>query len=352
MSEIITPEEQQPQTDVDNEKLPVKKSPAKLFCLILLLIAVAMLTYGIFALQKIKYKTAKKLQAVTAIQQTNQAALMSIQEKLKDNDAMLAAAKTLSAQQAKLVADFRSAQQGDLLKWQVAEAQNLTQLANDQIQFNHDINLSKLLLQRADEKLATVKDPQVLTIRKAIADDLANLNALPPYDKTTLYLKVASLNQQIDRLPLIQANLPATRDTTTASVNENLSWWKAALINAWEGLKQIVVIRKINNETLPLSSPEEKNYLYLNLHNQFNNMIYAVLHQNNMIFQTSRQQAANWINAYFDLNADITKNIQAQLSEFEKMNIDPPTINFSTTLKLFADFFNQPEQQLQAQVTQ
>ena len=61
-------------------------------------------------------------------------------------------------------------------------------------------------------------------------------------------------------------------------------------------VKQIVVVRYNASTTLPLVLPEEKSFLYQNLHAEMESAMWAVLHRNPSVYQTSLTRLTSWIN--------------------------------------------------------
>jgi uroporphyrin-3 C-methyltransferase len=250
----------------------------------------------------------------------------------------------LATQQEKVMADWHAAQQGDLNKWHVAEAQYLVKLANDHLQFSHDVNLALILLQQADATLQNSQDPNLLDIRKAVAADVANLQNLPSVDVTALYTRVTALDAEVDQLPLPKSPLK-TDENAPIVVAKDLPWWKAGMEYAWQGLNKIVIVRKNVNGVLPLVLPEEKMFLYQNLHAQLEDVIWSILQRNQTIYQASLARLMAWIPLYFDQDAQATKTFVQALVELQKSNIQPATVNLADTMNLFDQYLqtNQPK---------
>lgn len=248
----------------------------------------------------------------------------------------------LSAKQEQMIADWQAAQKGNLNNWYVAEAQYLVKLANNNLQFESDVNMAQMLLQRADEALGNLQDANLLEIRKSITTDIANLQALPKVDVTALYLRLNAINNQIEQLPLpvnpMQQNKQETNSTTPTA---NASWWQTGIDRTWDMLRKVVIVRNTNTNTLPLVLPDEKTFLFQNLHAQLEGAMWAVLHHNPAVYQANLSRASAWIKQYFDVNAPATKSMLVSLEELQKENLQPSTINMNNTLQLFDAYFKQ-----------
>jgi len=294
--------------------------------------------YGYFELSKVNVQLA---QLVTDLQKqvTNgQSDITGMQQSVNALQQSMQKSQELSSQQEKLMSEWRAAQQGDMNKWHAAEAQYLTKMADVQLQYSHNTKMAVTLLQSADKELQNTQDPGLLDVRKSLTSDLTNLQALPQVDVTTLFLRLNALNDLVDKLPLPASPLKADNQAPAASSSSQTSWWKTGLDSAWQGLNKIVIIRKNGSSALPLVLPDEKIFLYQNLHAQLENVAWGLLHDNAEVYSSGLTRAIAWIQHYFDQDAQETKTMLQQLSELQKMNIHPEVISLANTLQLFDSY--------------
>ncbi len=230
-----------------------------------------------------------------------------------------------------LRAEWNVMQKNDVSKWHLAEAQYLVRLANDRLQFAHNVTLALVLLKRADQVLATDNTANILEIRKALAADMARISALPTINVTSLYLQLVSLNAALDQLPLPTQPLKPENSSTPIVNTANLPWWQAAWQHTLAALSKIVVVRYNQTTTLPLVMPDEKMFLYQNVHAQIENASWALLHRNHIVYQASLQRALTWIQQYFAPDAAETKRVLQQLQALLSVNILPPTVDITAT---------------------
>lgn len=292
--------------------------------------------YGYYELSKVNIALAHAMTNVELQSTDTQQALATLRQTVGTLEDGLSKSQNLAAEQEQLVAEWRSAQKGDLDKWRLAEAQYLIKIANDHLQFTHDAPMAITLLQRADGTLQNVQNGNVLEIRKAIAGDVAALQAVPQVDATSLYLHIDALNAQLEQLPLpVDSLKTTTTEMAPIDIPANTPWWKAGLIRSWQTLRHFVVVRNTGASGMPLIFPEEKTFLYQNLHAQLQNAMWAVLHRDNDIYQASLTSAAKWIQQYFVQDAPETKTILQNIAELQKMDIKPAALNLDATLQLF-----------------
>jgi uroporphyrin-3 C-methyltransferase len=100
-------------------------------------------------------------------------------------------------------------------------------------------------------------------------------------------------------------------------------------------------VRDTAKNALPLILPEEKAFLYQNLHAQMESAMWAVLQHNNDVYQASLARSLAWIQLYFDQEAAPTKNMLQNIAELQKTNIELKATNLSATLQLFDNYFAQ-----------
>lgn len=302
------------------------------FAIIILILAFA---YGYFELSKLNVHLAQMLSDLTQQNVRHQQDITALQTTLNDLQQMTQKSQALSAQQEQFISEWRSAQKGDLNKWHIAEAKYLVKLADDQLQFSNNIPLAILLIQEADKILASMQDVSVNVIRKSLATDLLHLQAVPPIDMTALYLRLTALNNQVDKLSLpfnpLKGEEPSNQSATDTT---GLPWWKAGLVYSWDALRKIVIVRN-NANTLPLVMPDEKIFLYQNLHAQMEAAMWGLLYRKEQVYKASLERASAWIKQYFVQEAALTKTVLQEIETLQKENIQPAAMNLSNTLQLF-----------------
>lgn len=318
-----------------------------LFTTLGMIIFVCAFGYGYFQLAKVNISLAHMVTDLQKQAQGTQDNVAGLQKSIEELQQSAQKSQALSERQESMIADWQASQKGDLNKWYVAEAQYLTRLASDHVQFSYNITMAITLLQRADQVLEKLNDTGLLEIRKAIATDIATLQALPQVDVTQLYVRLVALNNQLDQLPLPVNPLKAeTQPVPAAPADQaNLSWWKKGLNQTEEALRKIVIVRKSTANALPLVMPEEKIFFYQNLHAQMESAMWAVLHRNADVYQASLNRMITWIQQYFAQDAAQTKTVLDSLRALQAENIQPPTAtNLSATLQLFDTYAAQSTQ--------
>lgn len=305
-----------------------------------LILLVGALGSGYYLLHRNHQLLAKRVVTTRKQVETLQNQVVGLQQTTHIIQQNLTKTLSLTAEQEKVMQDWRAAQQGDLMAWRVAEAQYLVKLANDFLQLMQNSEMAKVLIERADHILQEQNNPQFLELRQALAENLTQINAAPAIDVTGIFATLKALDQQVEQLPLPAMPIAAPLDAAKPKLDDHLPWWQAAFNQTWHALQRVVVIRKINGQAPPLVLPEEKKYYYQNLHAQMTSAVWGLLHRNDVVYQASLQQAIDWGGIYFDQNAMSTQNFIATLQKLRQINISPPKIDLAQTLQRFDHFFD------------
>jgi uroporphyrin-3 C-methyltransferase len=302
-------------------------------------IAIAFSTFSVIVLLYIFYAAnfffIKKITFLTHTQnmlfqvQKNQGAIEQQVRQLADD----------STAQAQVMNALRQTQTGlNRDEWRVLEAEFLVRLASDKLQFENNAQQAVALLQVADQKIRDMNDARLLPLRKALADDITSLQAVPSVDTAGLYLRLSAINEQINQLPL--PNKVTQSPQAQIVSGSSGSWWKQGLHQTWEALQKIVVVRYNEKNKPPLIGPEQQDFLYLNLHATLEKAMWGLLHQQPGVYKASLQQAVSWIKQYFVGSAPLTESVIKTLTELQEVNIHPVVPQTIDSLAAFQTYFS------------
>lgn len=227
-------------------------------------------------------------------------------------------------------------------KWQVAEAQHLARLAEQSLNIMHDVPAALMMLQDAQQILNHATDAAVAPIRQALAENIAVLQAQPQVSQEQIYLQMNAIYNEIDHLPLPATPLQTAQEENLRSKDySEAPWWKIQWHKSMDAIRKIVIVRYTDGNDTPLIMPEEKMYLYQNLHAQMQAAMLSVMNRNNEIFQTSLLNMLAWVQKYFVQDAQSTVNVLNQLRALQQVNLQPPAVEIATTLQLFDQYLAQ-----------
>lgn len=276
----------------------------------------------------------QKLQQLQSEQQTVSQSVAGTDEVAQTvQDSLQAVHQRLDAHNKRLIS-ISSTSRDD---WLLAEAEYLLRLANQRLLTERASKGAQGLLETADKILAEMDDVDLFPIRQAIGEDLAALKLAPKVDRDGLFLRMAGLAKQIDNLPTLPKRTPmAERDHSIEEpvLPENVTWMHTVqgwATSVFDYLKGFVHIRR-NQPVNVLLPPEAQAYVKLNLRFMIERAQLAMLREEHVIYETSIQQAREWLQTQFPPNSQIEAFI-AELDELEGQEIVVPLPDITSSLE-------------------
>jgi len=332
-------------SDVVAEQPANSGKTAVVLALIALLAVPALGYWSYLELQALREKqTAASTQLADEIASKN-SALRNQVNKLEDELArlddereaqnlLLERTQTRLSDAIKQVEAGRSTSEAD---WRLAEAQYLLRLANQRVLMEQRPEGALTLLRSADKVLADLDDVSLYSLRQALAQDIAKLEAVPKLDVEGTYLRLAALIEQSRELPTLsleqQRQLPdMLKEITPDAVDETLQQdIQSAFARAMSSLESLVVIQQHDRAVEPLLSPEQGHYLRQNLQLLLEQAQLALLRQQQVIYETSLSRSIELIGRYFDAANSATQALSQALEQLNTLQVAPqmPNINGS-----------------------
>jgi len=235
-------------------------------------------------------------------------------------------AETVLAQQQKsiqslqlAVADMKGRRPND---WLLAEADYLVKLAGRKLFIEHDVESATQLMETADQRIAALNDPSLTPLRKAMANDITKLKTIPLIDRDGLVLRLSSLQQQIDTLPLANAILPDAPQETDQTVSEDIDNWRNNLMTSLKDFAEnFITFRTRDGNVVPLLSPQQHFYLKENLKAKLETAIKSVYVEQQTLYVAALTTAGKWSKSFFNQNDKAVTTFQATLDELSKQQI-------------------------------
>jgi uroporphyrinogen III methyltransferase / synthase len=324
--------------------------------LVLLLIAAGAGTGGYLLNRKVDALGLQSIQRQQAAEQ--QAAALRARA-----DQAIAGSQQIDKQIAQLegkIADAQTSQQAlaqqyaDLSKsrddWTLAEVGQMLSSASEQLQLTGNTQLALFALQSADTRLAASDNPQAITVRKAIAEDIDKLKAAPSTDLTGLAIKLDTALGHIDSLPLAgeaivahtkpEAAPPADIAKVAAATNEPK--WKVWVHTFVDGVgKQItslVQVRRIDNADAMLVSPDQGYFVRENLKLRLLSARLSLLSRNQETLKSDLANADATLARYFDGSSKDTQAVRELLKEVEAGSASVTLPTLDTSLKAIQQY--------------
>ncbi|EPF2647930.1 uroporphyrinogen-III C-methyltransferase [Vibrio cholerae] len=217
------------------------------------------------------------------------------------------------------VADIKGRRPND---WLLAEADYLVKLAGRKLFLEHDVETATQLMESADQRIAALNDPSLTTLRKAMANDITTLKNIPLIDRDGLVLRLISLQQQIDNLPLANAILPADQPQTSQAVSENIDDWQTNLKNSLKAFADnFITFRSRDGNVIPLLSPTQHFYLRENLQAKLETAIKGVYTEQQTLYRTALNTAAQWSTSFFNPDDKAVQSFNAALAQLAQQQV-------------------------------
>jgi uncharacterized protein HemX/uroporphyrinogen-III synthase len=217
-------------------------------------------------------------------------------------------------------------------EWQLAEIEQVLAIANQQLQLAGNVRAALLALQLAEARLARTDRPQFVPIRRALARDIERLKTLPVLDLPGTSMRIDTLAAQVDALPLA-FDERAERDGVAkdAVPPADRSFWARLSSEVWSELRQLVVVRQVNNPEPPLLPPSQAYFVRENLRLRLLNARLSLLTRDEAGYREDLRTAQRWIQRYFDPRSKQTVEALNQLKQLSSttLSFEMPSITES-----------------------
>ena len=220
-------------------------------------------------------------------------------------------------------------------EWALAEVEQGVLLAAQQLQLAGNVQGAVLALQTADARLAGSNRPQFVSLRKILVRDLDRLRALPLVDMPGMNLRLESVINAIDSLPMAVEARPRLNTTgpreNVAAATASVEFWQRLTSEFWREVKGLIRIQRLDRDEPALLAPGQAFFLRENLKLRLLNARLALLARDQSTFRSELKHAQAWMDRYFDSQHASLQTAQAALQQLTstEINIELPTLNES-----------------------
>ncbi|WP_126446756.1 uroporphyrinogen-III C-methyltransferase [Sulfuricystis multivorans] len=286
-----------------------------------------------------------RLGEVLASARGNRETLDALQAKVGALEAQLAEMQSQQIALAAIYQELSKSREDRLL----AEVEQAVSIAQQQLQLAGNVEAALIALSGAEARLAQSAQPQFAPLRKLINRDIERLKALPSADVTGIALKLDGLINAVPSLPLAFERRPAPAAKaghaaagSTPALPAAAPGWQgmlsAWLSDVWHELRQLVRIERIDTPDPGLLAPREAFFLRENLRLRLLSARLALLARNAHGFRNDLQQAAAWLDRYFDTRAPAVQEALATLRGLEKLDVMRAPADINETLAALRNF--------------
>lgn len=223
--------------------------------------------------------------------------------------------------------------------WFIAQSYFLVSNAQNILSFSDNIQSALFNLKQADLLLVKIDDPKVNAIREAIIQDTIDLQNLPAIDVTGIFLKLDSIYNNTDNMPLNEF-LSANSKDAFKKVNEPSDQVKDWKQNLWTSVKEfssrfIEVRRREDSVVNQFLSPDQTKILLKNIKTELLLSKVAVFNHDEESFNHNIREIQDHIRSYFDVSNEIVQNNLKSLDELAELKIKIDKPQQLSCIKLF-----------------
>lgn len=206
--------------------------------------------------------------------------------------------------------------------WKVAYTYYLAKLADQNIRYTHDLPSAIALLQTADQTLQSVSGTAVISIRQALAHDIALLESTPSVDIEGLFTRLNALHQEVDQWVMLE---PVTFGEKKPTIEQSPpASWKKAWDKTLQTLKQLVVVHYNEEQTIPVL-PEQRILIKQNIHAEINQAIWGLLHGQEEVYLSALNQLQLLLKNNASPEDTLTQAMLLQTNRLKEIYVRPPT---------------------------
>ncbi|SAL72248.1 bifunctional uroporphyrinogen-III synthetase/uroporphyrin-III C-methyltransferase [Caballeronia choica] len=234
--------------------------------------------------------------------------------------------------------------------WTIAEVEQILSSASQQLQLTGNVQLALFALQSADTRLAATNGPQVVTIRKAVAQDIDKLKSTPSTDLTGLAIKLDTAIDQIDHLPLA-GEAPIDRATAHAAAPANSAtiaaatgqprWkvlWQQFTSGIGQQLSSLVSVRRIDNADAMLTSPDQGYFVRENVKLRLLSARLSLLSRSEPTLKSDLHAADAALGRYFDPSSKKVQAVRDLVKQVDQASLAVAVPNLNASLAAVHQF--------------
>ena len=257
-----------------------------------------------------------QLQAMSAQQQTDAAALRRRVEELAEAPARI-------AELGRSLEEIRARTEAPQRVWIRAEALYLLKLAESRLELENDLRTAITAMEAADARLATVTDPGIDAVREQLNRELTALRAVPEPELAGVHARLVALERATASFPVVGVPVSSAR---RPEISEELprSAWERAWKRIREASRDLFAMRRVDPATARLVTAEEEALRRQHLELLLFAARIAVMQQDELGYVDALRSAETWLTEFFDAGEPDVAAALVEIDELVAIDIDPP----------------------------
>ena len=210
----------------------------------------------------------------------------------------------------------------------LAEVEQILLAGSQQLQLAGNLKAALIALESADSRLQRADSAQFTGLRRAIARDIERLKSAPFVDVVGMSVRLDALAHQVDGMPLAMYERPAEAPPKPVPQNEAVLVRMAR--EAWQDLRSLVRIQRIDAEEVPLVTPSQQYFLRENLRLRLLSPRIGLLARDETSFKADVRSAQDWLKRYYDVR---DKQVTAALASLRQLSDMQVSIDLPNALE-------------------
>ena len=236
-------------------------------------------------------------------------------------------------------------------EWMLAEALYMSRLASQRLIIERSAQSALTLLLETDKLLARFNDPKLNFAREALSEEITSLRLLDKVDHSGIIFELNSLANEIEKLKIVElTGSPRSSHDKLSNSDSNSGNDDQLGINRIGNLisdkfANIVRIRRFDTTIQPIISSEDMQLIRQSIQLQFQQAIYAVIREEQELFQSNLDRISIHLNKYFQMNESASKFIN-RLNDLSNLKIKQQLPQIGRASELLVSYLNQRNDEL------
>lgn len=216
-----------------------------------------------------------------------------------------------------------------------AEALYYMRIANAQALLVGDADVAVSALELADEKLRELGDPALTRVRAALADEIAQLRAIPSLDRTGISFRLQAIAERVDEWTF-RNDVPARFETAGSHAGdvEGEDMWARVRKVATDAFSRIVSVKKAEGPPTGQLGAAEEALVVEGIRAELQIARLALINGNGTLFRGSLERAAGLIRDFYPADTAAIRSALETLDELAAVEMPGELPDISRALSL------------------
>jgi uroporphyrin-3 C-methyltransferase len=231
--------------------------------------------------------------------------------------------------QAQLENLYRTMSQ-DALDSVLAEVENAVAIASQQLVVSGNVQGALVALADADGRLARIRQPQAIGLRRLIQRDMERLKAVPAVDIVGLAIRLEAVAGTLDQLPLLASAAPAGQGAAEPaprasgfSLQSLASSGRRGLDALLAELSQLFRVNRVDAPDALLLAPEQQYFVRQSLRMTLLAARLSLLARLEPVFRADLERAVGLLGSHYDREQRPVAGAIAALRQLQTARIAP-----------------------------